>query len=247
MSQVTGRNVSAGTQIITYVMFSVITISYLLLTDIETDQPFKANLIFYLMLLGSFFFLFAVSFTNIFERKLGGSGGARLFFFTDVSLSKFLIYVPIGLLGSFGLALVSQNLGLGTVDSALVSIGGSGTVMMIIFFVTRTIMIPIIIHALFNTIVIALRDGIITSDLLGLELVPLPDVGITVSQFNQFGTDVLIQFSLVSPAEEMLKMLIIAFIVLSIPNARFKDGISRFIGAFFALVIWTSFHLLVSL
>ena len=247
MSQVTGRTVSSGTQIITYVMFSVITISYLLLTDIQTDQPFKANLIFYLMLLGSFFFLFAVSFTNIFERKLGGAGGARLFFFTDVSVGKFLIYVPIGLLGSFGLALVSQNLGLGTVDSALVSIGGSGTVMMAIFFITRTIMIPIIIHALFNIIIIALRDGIITSDLLGLELAPLPDVGISVSQFNQFLTDVLVQFSLVAPAEEMLKMLIIAFIVLSIPNARFRDGISRFIGAFIALLIWTSFHLLVSL
>jgi hypothetical protein len=241
------RTVTAGTQIITYVMFSVVTISYLLLTDINTDAPFKANLIFYLMLLGSFFFVFAISFTNIFERKLGGENGARFFFFSDVSIGKFLIYVPIGLLGSFGLALVSQNLGLGTVDSALVSIGGSGTVMMVIFFITKTIMIPIIIHATFNTIVIALRDGVITSDLLGLELVPLPNVTITVSQFNQFFTDVLIQYTLVSPAEEMLKMLIIAFIVLSIPNARFKDGIAKYIGAFFALVIWTSFHLLVSL
>ncbi len=241
------RTVTAGHQIIIYVMFSVITISYLLLTDIETDQPFKANLIFYLMLLGSFFFVFIISFTSVFERKLGGEGGARFFFFTDVPISRFAIFVPIGLLGSFGLALVSQNLGLGTVDSALVSIGGSGTVMMAIFFITRTIMIPIIIHALFNIIVIALRDGIITSDLLGLELAPLPDVTITTTQFNQFATDVLIQATLVSPAEEMLKMLIIAFVVLSIPNAMFKQGISRFVGAFFSLVIWVSFHLIVSL
>lgn len=246
MAQVLQRNVSAGTQIITYVMFSVITMSYLLLTDIETDAPFKGNLIFYLMLLGSFFFLFAVSFTDIFTRKLGGQNKSRFFFFTDVNFTKFLIWVPLGILGSFGLALVSQNLGLNSTDQALFSIGGSGLVMMVIFFVTKTIMIPIIIHASFNTIIIAIRDGIIVSDLTGLELVPLPDIGITTTQFNQFGADFLTQFTLVSPAEEMLKMLIIGFVVLAIPNARFRDGFSKYIGAFFALVIWTSFHLLVS-
>jgi len=242
MSQVVGRSITAGHQIVTYVMFSVITITYLLLTDIETDAPFKANLIFYLMLLGSFFFVFIISFTNVFERKLGGEKGARFFFFTDVKFGTFLIWVPIGVLGSFGIALVSQNLGLDSTSASLISIAGSGTVMMAIFFITKTIMIPIIIHALFNTIVIALRDGIIASVGVTQELFPIPDVGISIGQFNQFGTDVLVQFTLVAPAEEMLKMLIIAFVVLGIPNARFKTGFAKFAGAFFALLIWSSFH-----
>lgn len=241
------KTVTSGQQIVTYVMFSVITVTYLLLTDIGTDQPFKANLIFYLMLLGSFFFVFIISFTPVFERKLEGEKSARLFFFTDVPLSSFIIWVPIGVLGAFGIALVSQNLGLDTTMASLMSIAGSGLVMMIIFFVTKTIMIPIIIHALFNIIVIAIRDGIITSVGVTQELFPIPDVGVSIGQFNQFGTDVLIQATLVAPAEEMLKMLIIAFVVLSIPSAKFKTGFAKFLGAFFALLIWSSFHLIVSL
>lgn len=240
------RTVTAGQQIVTYVMFSVITVTYLLLTDIETDQPFKANLIFYLMLLGSFFFVFIISFTPVFERKLEGEKSARLFFFTDVPLTSFIIWIPIGVLGAFGIALVSQNLGLDSTSASLMSIAGSGLVMMIIFFVTKTILIPIFIHAIFNIIVIALRDGIITS-FVTEELFPIPDVGVSIGQFNQFATDILIQATLVAPAEEMLKMLIIAFVVLSIPNAKFKTGFAKFLGAFFALLIWSSFHLIVSL
>lgn len=242
MVQALTRKVTSGHQILVYVMFSVIVITFLLLTDIETDAPFKGNLIFFLMLLGSFFFLFAVSFTPIFERKLGGEHSARLFFFTDVSLGKFIIWIPVGVLGSFGIALISQNLGLDSTFASLISIAGSGTVMMIIFFVTKTIMIPIIIHGTFNVIVIALRDGILQSVGVVQELFPIPDVGITTFQFNQFATDVLIQYTLVAPAEEMLKMLVIAFVVLGIPSARFKDGIAKYIGAFFALLIWSSFH-----
>lgn len=236
------KTVTSGQQIVVYVMFSVITVTYLLLTDIETDQPFKANLIFYLMLLGSFFFVFIVSFSPVFERKLEGEKSARLFFFSDVQIITFIIWIPIGVLGSFGIALVSQNLGLDSTTGALISIAGSGLVMMIVFFVTKTILIPIFIHAIFNIIVIALRDGIITQIGATQELFPIPDVGISIGSLNQFLTDVLIQATLVAPAEEMLKMLIIAFVVLSIPNAKFKSGISKFFGAFVALVIWTSFH-----
>lgn len=238
------RTVTAGQQIVLYVLFAVITMTYLLLQDIETDAPFKGNLIFYLMLLGSFFFLFVISFTSVFERKLEGEKSARFFFFSDVSLTKFIVWIPIGVLGSFGLALVAQNLGLGSTDASLIAIVGSGTVMMIVFFITKTIMIPIIIHGAFNTIVIALRDGVISSVFTGLEIVPIPNVGISIGTLNQFFTDFLIQFTLVAPAEEMLKMLIIAFIVLSIPNAKFKSGVAKYIGAFFALLIWSSFHLI---
>lgn len=224
-------------------MFSVVLVTFLLLSDINTDFEFKGTLIFYATLVGSFFFIYVLSFTTIFSKKLGGDKQARLFFMQDVSVIKFFIYVPIGLVGAFTMALLSQNLGLDAQNASLFSIAGSGLVMMIIFFVTKTILIPILIHGAFNTLVIAIRDGVIQS-FAGTqnELFPIPDVGITSSTFNQFTVDLMTQFTLVSPAEEMMKMLIIAFVVLGIPNARFKDGISKYIGAFFALLVWTMFH-----
>jgi len=241
------RTVTAGQQVVIYVMFSVITATFLFLTDIGTDQPFKANLIFYLMLLGSFFFLVIISFTTIYARKLGGEHSARFFFFTDTPLIKFIIWVPIGLFGAFAIALVSQNLGLDRTNASLISIGGSGLIMMIIFFITKSVLIPMVIHGFFNTLVIALREGILFSFTTTNDLVPIPNVGITTPQINQFLTDTIIQFSLVSTGEEMLKILVIAFVVLGIPNAKFKDGIAKYIGGFFALLIWTSFHTITGL
>ena len=228
-------------------MFSVVTVTFLLLSDIQSDQPFKANLIFYLMLIGSFLFVVVISFTPIYERKLGGEHGARFFFFTDVPRISFVIWVPLGIFSAFAIALISQNLGLDRTNASLISIAGSGIVMMIIFFQTKTILIPMIIHGAFNTIVIALRQGILFSVTTTQELFPIPNVGITTPQINQFITDTIIQFTLVSTGEEMLKMLIIAFVVLGIPNARFKQGISKYIGAFFALLIWASYHTITAL
>lgn len=241
------RTITAGQQVVIYVMFSVITATFLFLSDIGTDQPFKANLIFYLMLIGSFFFLVVISFTPIYERKLGGEHGARFFFFTDTPLISFVIWVPIGIFGAFAIALASQNLGLDRTNASLISIAGSGVVMMVIFFITKSVLIPMVIHGFFNTLVIALRQGILFSVTTTQDLVPIPNVGITTPQINQFITDTIIQFSLVSTGEEMLKILIIAFIVLGIPNAKFKTGIAKYIGAFFALLIWASFHTITGL
>jgi len=238
-------HITFGHQLILYVSFSVITITFLLLQDYDKDTEFKGNLIFFLTLIGSFVFLYAFSFTDIYQRKLGVHG-AVLFFMQDLPIRKFIIYVPMGIGASLLMSIVSQNLGLDATNSSLVSIAGAGTVMMIAFFLTKSIVVPILIHGAFNTLVIALRDGILTSVGATNALFPVPDVGITVGGFNQFATDALIQFTLVAPAEEMMKMLVIFFVVLGIPNAKFSDGIAKYVGAFFALLIWTMFHAIIA-
>lgn len=233
--------ISAGHQIILFFMFSVFVVGFLMLSQVKLEQEFRTTLIFFIILIGSFTGIYIISFTSLFERKLGGEKEARLFFVQDISMLKFAIYVPIGLMGSLGIAILSQNLGLDQQSASLVSIAGSGIVMMAIFFMSKTIMTAVIIHGAFNTLVLALRDGVIGS-FQGNELFPVPELGLTTSQFNNFGVIILEQFTMVAFGEEMLKILIIAFVVLSIPNAKFKDGISKYLGAILAIIIWTAYH-----
>jgi len=232
---------TAGHQIITFFMFSVFVVGFLMLSQVELEQEFRGTLIFFILLIGSFTGIYIISFTSVFERKLGGEKEARLFFVQDISMLKFAIYVPIGLMGSLGIALLSQNLGLDQQSASLVSIAGSGAVMMVIFFLSKTIMTAIIIHGSFNTLVLALRDGII-GNFTGNELFPVPELGLSTQQFNNFGIVILEQFTMVAFGEEMMKILVIAFVVLSIPNARFKSGITKYLGAILALIIWTAYH-----
>lgn len=237
----TQRVITAGHQIITFFMFSVLVIGFLLLTNINLDTEFRGSLIFFLLLIGSFTAIFIVSFTDIFSKKLGGEKEAQLFFIQDISLIKFAVYVPIGLFASLGVALLVQNFGLDQQSTALLSIGGSGIIMMIIFFLSKTIMTSVLIHGFFNILVLALRQGIL-GDFTGLDFIPIPELGLTVGQFNTFGATILEQLSLVAFGEEMMKMIIIAFIVFSIPKAKFKTGISKYIGAVVAIIVWTAYH-----
>lgn len=235
------KTITAGHQIILFFMFSVFVVGFLLLTQINLDVEFRGTLVFFILLIGSFTGLYIISFTNIFSKKLGGEREAQLFFVSDISLFKFAIYVPLGVAGALGVALLSQNLGLDSQSTALVSIFGSGLVMMIVFFLSKTILTAIIIHGIFNVLVLAIRDGIIGS-VTGLELFPVPELGLSIGQINSFLITILEQFTMVAFGEEMMKVLIIAFVVLSIPNAKFRGGISKYLGALLALIIWTAYH-----
>lgn len=240
MHQALQRNVSSGVQALTYFLFAIIVIAFVLLSEFNNEAEFKGTLIFTTVLLGSFFALYIIAFTDVASKRLGGDNSARLFFLQDVPVSTFVIWVPIGIFGALGMALLSQNLGLSSTDSALFSIAGSGAVMMIIFFVTKTVLVPILIHGGFNTLVIALRDGIINQITINTGI-PIPDVGLTVSQFNAFATDAIFQFTMVSTSEEMLKIVIIFFVILGLRGSP-KEGISKYIGGVFALAIWTAYH-----
>ncbi len=212
-----------------------------MLSQVKLEQEFRGTLIFFILLIGSFTGIYIISFTSLFERKLGGEKEARLFFVQDISMLKFAIYVSLGLGGALLIAIIAQNLGLDQETTTLVSIAGSGIVMMIVFFMSKTIMTAIAIHGSFNVVVLALRDGII-GNFTGNELFPVPELGLSTAQFNNFGIVILEQFTMVAFGEEMLKILIIAFVVLSIPNAKFKTGITKYLGAILAIIIWTGYH-----
>lgn len=234
------RNVTTGVQAVTYVLFTIVVIGFVLLSDFNNESEFKGTLIFFAILFASFFVLMFIAYTDVLSKQLGGKGSAKMFFLQDTPILSFVMWVPIGIFGALGVALLAQNMGLNPSDTALVSIGGSGAVMMIIFFITKSILIPTIIHGSFNTLVIAIREGIINQITLG-STVPIPEVGLTVSQFNSFATDTLFQFFLVAPAEEFLKVGIIFFVIISLKGTP-NEGITKYVGGFFALVVWTMYH-----
>lgn len=237
--------VSGGVQTAIYLMLSVIVVLFFALGSLNDGTEFRATVIFMLVLMSSYMLLLGLATSPSIGKYFKGKN-AQLFFQHDITTGH-LLWIPIGFLVSFVFSLFVNNMGLPQTEQAMIAIIGSGSIMMFIFFRTGSILIPIMIHGLFNTVVLILSSGITGFTVLSNTPIPIPEIGVTLGTLQPLISESVFQFFLTAPSEEMFKMLVIAF-VLAITKNQFdsKSPIVYFAGAF-SVSIWSLFHLISAL
>lgn len=163
----------------------------------------------------------------------------RLFFLEDINLKQVAV-IPVGLLGVFivsYMAIVAQ--------SPLAGIIGSGLIMGSIFLYVNSAMPVIVIHGLYNSIVVFLRSQQLT--LFSTSPISVPDISFQV--FNQqVINEILTQILLVAPAEELFKIFMMTVFLIIIKLRFDYSGIgSKVISMILATVVWALYHLQISL
>ena len=226
-------------------MLSVIVVLFFALGSINDGQEFRSTIIFMTVLMSSYMLLLGLSVSPSIGKFFKGRN-VQLFFQHDVTLGH-LLWIPIGFITSFGFSLLVNNLGLPDIEQALIAIIGSGAIMMFIFFRTGSILIPIIIHGLFNTVVIILSSNIVDFTLLSNTPIPIPEIGITLGTLTPLASESVFHFFLVAPSEEMFKMLVIAFFLAISKNQFDNKGIMVYVAGAFAITIWSIYHLVSAL
>lgn len=162
-----------------------------------------------------------------------------LFFLEDPNLKQLLV-IPLGLGGVFLVSFMAV-----LVNQPILGIFGSGIIMTTIFFYSNSAMPVIVIHGLYNGIVILLRSqklGILASS-----PIRIPDV--SIGFFDQeIVNQVLTQILLVAPAEELFRIFMITVFLIFI---KLKFNYSGFWPKVFAggasVAIWSSYHLIISI
>jgi hypothetical protein len=235
--------VTGGVQTAVYFMLSVIVVLFFALSALNDETEFRSTIIFMVVFLASYLLLLGLSTSPSIGKYFKGRNVA-LFFQHDITVGH-LKWIPIGLIMSFGFSLLVSNIGLDDTTSALVSIGGSGMIMMFIFFRTGAILIPIVIHGLYNTLVIVLSSNLVNFKMLSP--IPIPEIGVSLGSLNTLASESIFQFFLVAPSEEMFKMLVIAFILAITKNTFDNKGFTVYVAGFFAVAIWTVYHLIQSI
>ena len=124
--------------------------AFFLLANIQNTLEFNTAISFILIYLVSVAFLFLIS-QNIDAKK--HLEHLHTFWMNDINARQ-LIWIPIGIAGVFASVGVSI-----AVDFPLLGIFLSGGVMMFIFLKTNAILIPIIVHGIYNSFVISLKQG----------------------------------------------------------------------------------------
>ena len=234
--------VSGGVQTAIYFMLSIIVVLFFALANINKQVEFNTTILFMTVFLASYIMLLALSTSPTIGKYFKGRN-ATLFFQHDVTMGH-LLWIPIGFFLAFGFSLLVNNAGFEQQTSAILAIAGSGAIMMFIFFRTGSILIPILIHGLFNSVVIILSSNLVDFNLLSNTPIPIPEIGVTLGSLNILASEIVFQFFLVALSEEMFKMLVIAFVLTITKNQFDSKGGMVYVAGGFAVLIWTGYHLI---
>jgi len=247
------RNVTRVSTVI-WVLALPMILGFFALSNINDPEEFRTLQTFFFLYLGSGMgILFA-------QANLGGTGerakDLNIFWTNDIDING-LVWITIGIftvVASIFLLLFS----LAGADADTIRTGQfigifiGGIIMMIAFLKTHALLVPIIIHGTYNSLVVYLQatsfelvGGIEQFASVGSDRVILGvnEIGIGFQGVSNIFSEFIWQFTLVATAEEFLKLAILVFVVILI-NGFFKStGLSVVIGAGVAIMFWASLHL----
>jgi len=225
---------------------SIIIFAFFLLANLQNILQFNTAVAFLMIWTASLIYLGMV---NRNPNLKGHVKSVDAFWQVDIN-KQGLKWIGIGLGGVFLAVAVSVF-----INSALIGIILSGFVLMFAFIKTNSILVPVIIHGVYNSVVVAIKQGALqfsgffgdfTQSLLDSSPIRVPEVGVGIQGLSKLYSEIIWQFILVATAEELMKIAVLIFVVIAI-KSRFERGNPVYIGAIISVIIWGLLHSIQSL
>ena len=197
-------------------------LGFFALSNIQNELEFRTLQTFFFLYLGSGMgILFA-------QANLGGTGerakDLNIFWTNDIDLNG-LMWIAIGIFtvvaSIFAILFAMSGQDAETIRNAqFASIFIGGVIMMVAFLRTNALLVPIIIHGTYNSLVVYLEQtqfaiigGIEQFSAVGDErvLLGVNEIGIGFQGVSNIFSEFIWQFTLVATAEEFLKLAILVF------------------------------------
>lgn len=231
-----------GTGNIIYLGLTVFVVGVVLLGNVNncgSTEFCKVTVFGMLFGLSAIMLLLFGVFTGGGAGTLGGAGSLGKFMFQPVTPAK-LLWIPIGIV-----AVVSISYSVTFWDfefAPFVGIFFSGLIMFIAFLQTNSLLIPIIIHGAYNSIVTFLREG--SGSIFDGFTPSVGSGGIDIAQQTSFWFEITLQNTLVAPSEELFKLFAIALFIFILKGNYANPGARVWLSGGIAVFIWTILHLI---
>jgi hypothetical protein len=228
-----------------YFGLAIITVMVFLLGNVsECDSvQFCATTIFFIVFIGSLVMLFLLWLILPNAKAKLADGNVKLFFMQDVTFRKLTLVVP-GLLLVIGFSYMATIFNNGSPDilqnpAPFIGIFLSGLVMGVQLIMTHSILVPILTHGIYNSVVVLMREGV-----GGLSAFPIsvPEIGLTIKGISDLGSEIIFQNVLVASSEELFKTFIIAYFVVATTGSFKQSTKWVWIGMTVAVALWTLYH-----
>lgn len=208
------------------------------IANINNDVQLKTAEVFSFLYLFCFILLLALPQMDKFRNRMAADDGSTHFWLQDVSTDK-LWWIGIGLIGVFASSYLTASL-----NVPIIGIFASGIFMMIAFLRTKSILIPIMIHGIYNAVVILLQSGLVAGSFFAQSAIQtsVPIIGISNNGLPPLASEMIFQFLLVATAEELLKVLVISFFVVNVKGGFNPTRTTTWIAALVSVGFWTILH-----
>ena len=250
----TGTSQITRVSTVIWVLALPMILGFFALSNIQNEIEFRT--------LQTFFFLYLGSGVGILfaQANLGGVGekakDLNTFWTNDIDLNG-LMWIGIGIftviLSIFALLFIIAGADEDTIRTGqFAGIFIGGIIMMIAFLKTNALLVPIIIHGTYNSLVVyldqtrfALVGGIDQFTVEGTDrvLLGVNEIGIGFQGISNIFSEFIWQYTLVATAEEFLKLAILVFVVVLINGYFVGRGLSIVIAGGIAILFWSSLHL----
>ena len=252
-SGLSSQNVTRVSTVI-WVLALPMILGFFALSNIQNEVEFRT--------LQTFFFLYLGSGAGILfaQANLGKMGDRakdlNVFWTNDIDV-RGLIWITVGIIFVFGSVFLTLSLASGASEESLrtaqfAGIFIAGIIMMVAFLKTNALLVPIIIHGVYNSTVVYLnRTGFnIVGGTSQFNVAPnqpillgVNEIGVGFQGVSDLFSEFIWQFTLVATAEEFLKLAILVFVIVLINGFFQSRGISVWIAGGVAVVFWSSLHL----
>lgn len=239
LAQEHAEKISKGFGLVTWLFFFMTASSTMFfILSADGSLEFRRVMTFVTAFTLPFLLLLALSrVSGIGDRIKSNDFGEPLFFMKNPTLRD-LIVVPVGLVTVFASSIILS--GVGQDFSALmvagIVIGGS-------LFITRSIIIPILIHGAYNSIIYLNSIGVLGNIGIPDNLpITVPLINAQINQFGEIVPEVVFQFGLTATGEEMFRVLLIAGFLLASSGEFATKKLHFIIGIIVAGTAWAVFH-----
>lgn len=229
-----------------YFGLAIITVMVFLLGNVGQCESvqFCATTIFFIVFIGSLVMLVLLWLILPQAKARLSDGNVKLFFMQDITFRKLLL-VPIGLGGVLAVSYMATVFNNGSADitvnpAPFVGIFLSGIIMGIQLIWTHSILVPILTHGIYNSLVVLMKETITG----GLATFPIsvPEIGIGIKGFSDLGSEIIFQNVLVASSEELFKVFIIAYFVVATTGSFKQSTKWVWVGMIVAVSLWTLYH-----
>jgi len=231
-----------GTGNIIYLGITVFVVGVVLLGNVSncgSTEFCKVTVFALLFGLSAIMLLLFGVFTGGGIHTLGGAGSLGKFMFQPVTYHK-LLWIPLGVVAVVAISFLVTFWDFEY--APFVGIFFSGLIMGIAFLQTNSLLIPIIIHGIYNSIVTILREGA-TTIFNGFTPI-VGSGGVDIAQQTKFWFEIALQNTLVAPSEELFKLFTIALFIFVLKGNYSNPGARVWLSVVLAVLIWTILHLI---
>lgn len=223
---------------------AIITVMVFLLGNVSSCESvqFCATTIFFIVFIGSLTMLTLLWLISPQIKQRLENNNVKLFFMQDITFKKLLLIIP-GLLLVLTFSYLATSFNNGSSDilenpAPFVGIFLSGLVMGVQLILTHSILVPILTHGIYNSMVVMLRES------TGLATFPItvPEIGMSIKGFSDLGSEIIFQNVLVASSEELFKTFIIAFFVVAVAGSFNSKGKLVWAGMIISVLLWTLYH-----